>query len=183
MFAVVFQRIASTANPEDVTVTQRTEVRDGRYSASERQPLLCEPQMVSHRYKVGHAEYNVPMATRAREEKRRDFERTKITLAFPLTDTGRPNTQRTNNVYAFLPIRSFGFRFVIQADFLLVANREDLMKENPWNLWLRDQIPDAFMTVFQYFARGSWPSSKPSGLPAAALSLRYPCGLRGSLVV
>ena len=32
--------------------------------------------------------------------------------------------------------------------FLLVANREDIMKENVWNIWLRDSLPEAFMKIF-----------------------------------
>ena len=43
---------------------------------------------------------DVPFAVRAHEDKRRDFERTKITLAFPLNEDGKPNTSRVNNVYA-----------------------------------------------------------------------------------
>ena len=51
-------------------------------------------------------------------------------------------------MFAFLPVRSFGFRFVIQADFLLVANREDIIKENVWNEFLRDMLPDTFLRLF-----------------------------------
>ena len=43
-------------------------------------------------------------------------------LAFPTHENGEPNVERKNHVFAFLPVRSFGFRFVIQADFLLVAS-------------------------------------------------------------
>ena len=27
------------------------------------------------------------------------------------------------------------------------------MKENPWNVWLRNQVPAAFMSIFKVFAR------------------------------
>ena len=102
--------------------------------------------VVHHRYRKGAVVYDVPPEARA--DARRDYPRTEIMLAFPVQPDGMPNVERTNDVFAFLPIRSFGFRFVVQADFLLVANREDIMKEAAWNLFLRDKLPDAFMRVF-----------------------------------
>jgi hypothetical protein len=45
-------------------------------------------------------------------------------------------------------VRSFGFKFVVQADFLLVANREDIIKENVWNEFLRDKLPTVFVQLF-----------------------------------
>lgn len=99
----------------------------------------------------GSQRYDVPDS--AREEKRRNYPSTDIMLAFPTQADGTPNTDRKaraqplqsprcrdpcraadaarvalapqNNIFAYLPVRSFGFKFVIQADFLLVANRED----------------------------------------------------------
>ena len=48
------------------------------------------------------------------------------------------------DVFAFLPIRSFGFKFIIQADFVLPASRQDLNQDSFWNRWLCDQIPRLF---------------------------------------
>jgi hypothetical protein len=52
-------------------------------------------------------------------------------------------------VYSYLPIRSYGFPFMIQADFLLVSNRQDIHKNKAWNKWLRDQIPFVFYSALQ----------------------------------
>ncbi|KAL8364769.1 hypothetical protein RB595_003849 [Gaeumannomyces hyphopodioides] len=69
-----------------------------------------------------------------------------IVLAFPKAPqqqkeaAGFPGEHR---VYTFLPIRSYGFKFVIQADFLLTAGREDIMLDSDWNRALREAIPPA----------------------------------------
>lgn len=83
-----------------------------------------------------------------------------VTLAFPCINSYRPeNGCRpfivTQETFAFLPIDDFGFRFVIHADFLLVASREALEYRCPWNLALRDGIRDAFLAAMQRFASSS----------------------------
>lgn len=48
-------------------------------------------------------------------------------------------------VFAFLPLRSYGFRFILQGDFDLPSSREDVNSDSPWNQWLREEIPPLFM--------------------------------------
>ena len=68
-----------------------------------------------------------------------------MVLAFPRDHmSGNPLIRKSNFVFAFLPVRSFGLRFVVQADFLLAASREELLKENEWNRWLRDSLVSTF---------------------------------------
>lgn len=68
------------------------------------------------------------------EEKREGVKKRTISIAFPL--------QKYNslNVYGYLPteMRS-GLPFIINADFLLTANRESINKTK-WNDWLFDEI-------------------------------------------
>ena len=52
-------------------------------------------------------------------------------------------------------MRSFGLRFVVQADFLLAASREELLKENEWNLWLRNSLVGAFASAIEIFKQDS----------------------------
>lgn len=56
------------------------------------------------------------------------------------------------------------FQFLIQADFLLVANREAVQHELPWNIKIRDEIPTAFVQAVHRFNN----ISEPEGL-----NLRY----------
>ncbi|KAL8354070.1 hypothetical protein RB601_003763 [Gaeumannomyces tritici] len=65
-----------------------------------------------------------------------------IVLAFPKApqqQTKAAGFPGEHKVYAFLPIRSYGFK----ADFLLPASREDIMLDSDWNRALREAIPPA----------------------------------------
>ena len=54
-------------------------------------------------------------------------------------------------VFAFLPLRSYGFRFIIQADFDVPSSREDVDKDSAWNQWLRQEIANLFVQAFDEF--------------------------------
>ena len=87
-----------------------------------------------------------------KEEKRRDVLETEVVLAFPLkSDGSSPDTSTPQRVFAYLPIRSYGFKFIIQADFLMPPSREDVYKDNSWNAWLRDNIASVFLTAVEGF--------------------------------
>ena len=43
-------------------------------------------------------------------------------------------------VFAFLPIGSYGWRFILQADFVLPSARESIKKDNEWNQRLREEV-------------------------------------------
>ncbi len=48
-------------------------------------------------------------------------------------------------VFAFLPLRSYGFRFIVQGDFDLPSSREDVNSDSAWNQWLREELPSLFV--------------------------------------
>lgn len=92
-----------------------------------------------------------------------------ISLALPpLYETFEDHTYA---VYAFLPVRDYGFKvhhfvpallckvmltwgqFLLQADFLLTANREDVL-DNPWNRALREACADAFVQAIHHLNSG-----------------------------
>jgi len=85
------------------------------------------------------------------EERRRDVSETEIILAFPLKDDYSLDTSNEQFVFAYLPIRKYGFKFIIQADFLLPITREDIIKDNKWNKWLRDSIIEVFLDAVREF--------------------------------
>jgi len=73
-----------------------------------------------------------------KEEKRRDVIDREITVAFPLD-----KNSHTGTIYAFLPTEvDSGFPFLINADFILTANRESIQSGRAWNIWLRDALSD-----------------------------------------
>ncbi len=85
------------------------------------------------------------------EERRKDIPETEIILAFPLNEDETADTSNEQSVFAFLPIRRYGFKFIIQADFLLPVSREDIIKDNEWNKWLRDSIATVFLDAVNEF--------------------------------
>lgn len=68
-----------------------------------------------------------------------------VVVALPLVLDANPPPQR---VFAFLPVRSVGFRFAIQAPFHLTASRADLHR-SPENLRRRNAIAPAFIKACQ----------------------------------
>ncbi|KAL9610942.1 MAG: hypothetical protein Q9167_004384 [Letrouitia subvulpina] len=64
-----------------------------------------------------------------------------ISLAFPKVGKEALDTQ---DVHAFLPIRDYGFKFIIQADFSLTSSREEIDHTSEWNQALRDSIYPIF---------------------------------------
>ena len=58
------------------------------------------------------------------------------------------------NVFAYLPLRSYGFRFIIQGDFEVPSSREDVDSDKSWNQWLREEIPQLFIDALLVFMVG-----------------------------
>lgn len=77
---------------------------------------------------------------------------TEIVLAFPIDDNGACKA-RPQEVYAFLPIRNYGFRFLMQADFLLTASREDIERSSAWNKAIAIGFEGAIIETFRRFAQ------------------------------
>lgn len=99
------------------------------------------------------AEFSVDMESVV-EEKRPKMKTTDIILAFPVSAAyeAQPDIEGSK-LYAFLPIRQSGFRFSIQADFVLSASRGEIRETLPWNIRLRDALADAFVASLDAFKR------------------------------
>jgi hypothetical protein len=83
--------------------------------------------------------------------KRQGVSHTEIMLAFPETEDGQADASAERHVYAYLPVRPYGFRFLVQADFILSSNRESILANRPWNQWLRDQVALLFLRAVESF--------------------------------
>ena len=88
----------------------------------------------------------VPMNLRPIET----VESTEICLAFRL-DLINEETTPKSDVYAYLPLRSFGFSFIIQADFEVPASRQDVKQSSEWNQMLIQHVPQIFSNSLQLF--------------------------------
>ena len=80
------------------------------------------------------------------------IEQTEVALAFPLeTDEGSPPPPL--DVCAYLPLRTYGLRFLLQADFVVPSSRESVDSSSEWNQWLRDEVPALFLRATGEFLR------------------------------
>jgi hypothetical protein len=84
------------------------------------------------------------------EETRPNQIETKLLLAFPMNEY-HESLSKNQMVFAYLPIREFGFKFLIQADFVLTSSREDIHHSKDWNKWIRDSIVNGFLESLEYF--------------------------------
>lgn len=70
------------------------------------------------------------------EEKRKGINDRTISLALPVS-----GKSLSGKVFSYLPTEAqSGFPFLVNADFMLTANRESIQTERPWNIWLRNQL-------------------------------------------
>ncbi|MDA0525417.1 sacsin N-terminal ATP-binding-like domain-containing protein [Methanococcoides alaskense] len=101
-----------------------------------------------YNYKVIRKTLKVP--SNIQEEKRINVKKTEIILVFPVSMEEKPLIDN-QKVFSYLPTNEYGFTFIIQADFLLTANRESIIKNTVWNEWIRDNIHEVFLDSINYF--------------------------------
>lgn len=76
------------------------------------------------------------------ESKREGITEREITVAFPLS-----TAKCTGTLYAYLPTEiESGLPFLVNADFMLTANRESIQTGRAWSQWLRDEIADVVIS-------------------------------------
>ncbi|EAW19928.1 uncharacterized protein NFIA_095480 [Aspergillus fischeri NRRL 181] len=78
------------------------------------------------------------------------YSETSIILAFPLTHDSVPIIEK-HDVFAFLPIRNMGLPFLIQADFVTDASRQDIVRSSARNIKLLPAIAQAFIQAVKQF--------------------------------
>lgn len=71
---------------------------------------------------------------------------TEIAVAFPFAvqkDSASDAADRPplQQVFAYLPLRSYGFRFILQGDFEIPSSREAITNGSEWNEWLVSKFP------------------------------------------
>ncbi|XP_020260573.1 uncharacterized protein LOC109836936 isoform X2 [Asparagus officinalis] len=85
---------------------------------------------------------------------RSDVQSTEIAVAFTLEDCEsgeyKPHLSQ-QPVFAFLPLRNYGLKFILQGDFVLPSSREEVDGNSAWNQWLLTEFPALFVTAEQSF--------------------------------
>lgn len=85
---------------------------------------------------------------------RPDTPTTEISIAFTLQETldGSYNPYLDQQpVFAFLPLRKYGLKFILQGDFVLPSSREEVDGDSPWNQWLLSEFPSLFVSAARSF--------------------------------
>ncbi|PHT39358.1 hypothetical protein CQW23_22931 [Capsicum baccatum] len=85
---------------------------------------------------------------------RSDISKTEISMAFTLQEAldGTYNAHLTQQpVFAFLPLRKYGLKFILQGDFVLPSSREEVDGDSPWNQWLLSEFPGLFVSAERSF--------------------------------
>lgn len=87
------------------------------------------------------------------DEKRPGTEQSTVVLAFPVDAEGAAKPEPNSHVFAFLPVRQMGFKFSIQADFILSSSREEILTDRRWNQALRNGVAEVFLRAVETFKK------------------------------
>ncbi|KAL5208998.1 hypothetical protein ABZP36_004621 [Zizania latifolia] len=85
---------------------------------------------------------------------RHDVCSTEIAVAFTLQETEKGDYEpyvKQQPVFAFLPLRNYGLKFILQGDFVLPSSREEVDANNAWNQWLLSEFPSLFVNAQESF--------------------------------
>ncbi|KAJ0989893.1 hypothetical protein J5N97_008249 [Dioscorea zingiberensis] len=85
---------------------------------------------------------------------RPEVQSTEIAIAFTLQETkdGKYKPHLVQQpVFAFLPLRKYGLKFILQGDFVLPSSREEVDGDSAWNQWLLAEFPALFVSAEQSF--------------------------------
>ena len=104
-----------------------------------------------------------------RGDSRGNLQATELALAFPMSQVEADAELEEMMVFAFLPLRPCGFKFVLQADWIIPSSREDIDAGSPWNQWLRSKVGTLFIDSLSHF-KDYFPSDEPHRALSAFLS-------------
>lgn len=77
-------------------------------------------------YSIKHKLHDLPFDEARKDKQGNSIDQAIVVLAFPVDEYDEP-VLKQQYTYAFLPLRQVGFKFLIQADFVTQANREDIV--------------------------------------------------------
>ncbi|CAF4753864.1 unnamed protein product [Rotaria socialis] len=78
---------------------------------------------------------------------------TTIAIAYPISNLQKLIQQLplAQPLFAYLPLRSYGFRFILQADFEVPATRQEIFHDNFWNEWLKSEMVQLLPLAYEHF--------------------------------
>ncbi|XP_050285644.1 protein NO VEIN-like isoform X2 [Quercus robur] len=103
----------------------------------------------------------------------RDVQTTEISIAFTLQESIDGDYIPLLDqwpVFAFLPLRTYGLKFILQGDFVLPSSREEVDGDSPWNQWLLSEFPGLFVDAQRSFCTLSCFRENPGKAVSAFMS-------------
>lgn len=109
--------------------------------------LIIDFKKTSKNLKYYIFEEEIDKPENIRHSKREGVTSRKISVAFPIMD------DKTDGVlFSYLPVwENTGLPFMVNADFLLTSDRENLHEDYDWNIWLRNEISNTYIKGFLNF--------------------------------
>ena len=134
MFLSRLQRLSIELYPQDNTHTaaqysKRESKENGLYTTFLTKTLckgMQESTSEQKYYTMKSDLHDLPFDEARKDKEGKSIDRATVILAFPVDEHDEP-VLKQQYTYAFLPLRRVGFNFLIQADFVTQANREDVV--------------------------------------------------------
>ena len=82
-----------------------------------------------------------------------EVDSTTVAIAYPLSGLkdGLSSLPPIQPLFAYLPLRPYGFRFILQADFEIPASRQEIRHDNFWNDWLKSEMTGLLSLAYLQF--------------------------------
>ena len=115
--------------PSATQYSKRETEKDGMYTTSLAKTTREgkeESTLEQRYYSMKSNLHNLPPDEARKDKQGNSIDRATVILAFPVDEHNEP-VLKPQYTYAFLPLRRVGFKFLIQADFVTQANREDVV--------------------------------------------------------
>ncbi|KAK9413585.1 putative Protein NO VEIN C-terminal domain-containing protein [Seiridium unicorne] len=147
-------QISFAYNSEDHTTTTFEVANSSQGSRiTLRKFVEDDPAVETHYHVSRHTAYHLPESenrvnSESTETPSASSAPAETILAFPLNKDSIPII-RTQQIFAFLPIRDMGFKFMMQSDFVTQANRQDIVTTSPRNLGLVNHIAITFANAME----------------------------------
>ena len=94
--------------------------------------------------------YKIFKIEKSIEEEKKEIE---ISFGFHLNSENQ-SEPKLHNIYSnSIPIRSYGFPFLINSNFILTFNKEDIDQDDKFNKLIKENIINEFLKTLNYFKK------------------------------
>lgn len=140
LIAIQYSKRESKENGLYTTILVKTSRKDMEESTSEQKYYTTKRDL-----------HSLPFDEARKDKEGNSIDRATVVLAFPVDEHDEP-VLKQQYTYAFLPLRRVGFKFLIQADFVTQANREDVVHSERNQAVLKG-VADAFVDAMVVFCK------------------------------